>query len=146
MTQDYFGTKRVTAWHAEKDGAAGYGVKYADGHQSWSPAEAFEAAYRPITSMSFGHAIEALKAGHKVARHGWNGKGMFLFVTAGSSPIDPDERATLIDGVPSVLFDFGDTGTSTRMPQITMHTATGSSVAWTVSQTDALAEDWCIVE
>lgn len=26
--------------------------------------------------MTFGDAIEALKAGHKIARDGWNGKGM----------------------------------------------------------------------
>lgn len=28
--------------------------------------------------MDFGKAIEALKAGKKVARHGWNGKNMFF--------------------------------------------------------------------
>ncbi len=28
--------------------------------------------------MNFGKAIEALKAGKKVARTGWNGKGMFV--------------------------------------------------------------------
>ena len=28
--------------------------------------------------MNFGQAIEALKNGKKVARVGWNGKGMFL--------------------------------------------------------------------
>lgn len=30
--------------------------------------------------MNFGQAIEALKEGHKVARQGWNGKGMFLWL------------------------------------------------------------------
>ena len=29
--------------------------------------------------MNFGQAIEALKNGKKVARIGWNGKGMFLY-------------------------------------------------------------------
>ena len=28
--------------------------------------------------MNFGQAIEALKAGKKVSRKGWNGKGMFF--------------------------------------------------------------------
>ena len=28
--------------------------------------------------MNFGQAIEALKAGKKVAREGWNGKGMWI--------------------------------------------------------------------
>lgn len=30
--------------------------------------------------MNFGQAIEALKQGKKVARKGWNGKGMFIFI------------------------------------------------------------------
>ncbi len=31
-------------------------------------------------NLKFGDAIEALKQGRKVAREGWNGKGMFLFL------------------------------------------------------------------
>lgn len=34
--------------------------------------------------MNFGQAIEALKNGKKVARTGWNGKGMFIYMTTGS--------------------------------------------------------------
>ena len=30
--------------------------------------------------MNFGKAIEALKEGKKVARNGWNGKNMFLWL------------------------------------------------------------------
>lgn len=30
--------------------------------------------------MNFGKAIEALKEGKKVARKGWNGKGMYLWL------------------------------------------------------------------
>ena len=45
MTCDYVGTKQVTAWAEEKDGAAGYAVKYADGYISWSPKDVFEGAY-----------------------------------------------------------------------------------------------------
>ena len=35
--------------------------------------------------MNFGQAIEALKEGKRVARAGWNGKGMFLFLVSGSN-------------------------------------------------------------
>lgn len=31
------------------------------------------------TTMTFGEAIEAAKMGKKIARAGWNGKGMFLY-------------------------------------------------------------------
>lgn len=36
------------------------------------------------TKLTFGEAIEALKNGKKVARSGWNGKGMFLTLQQGS--------------------------------------------------------------
>ena len=53
MTQEYVGTKIVTAWEAEsKDGQPGYSVKYADGYISWSPKKAFEEAYLPLGNIS----------------------------------------------------------------------------------------------
>lgn len=45
MTQHYVGTKIIEAWPAQKDGADGYSVKYADGYISWSPKDVFEVAY-----------------------------------------------------------------------------------------------------
>lgn len=48
MTQQYVGTKIVTAWEAEKEGSPGYGVKYSDGYISWSPKDMFEEAYLPL--------------------------------------------------------------------------------------------------
>ena len=83
MQEDYYGTKRVTAWpyarstQQTSDGAEtfqdGYSVRYADGYTSWSPKEVFEAAYQPLNALSFSHALQALKEGHKVARAEWNG-------------------------------------------------------------------------
>ena len=37
------------------------------------------------TEMNFGYALELLKDGKKVARAGWNGRGMFLFLVNGST-------------------------------------------------------------
>lgn len=37
--------------------------------------------------MNFGQALEALKAGQKVARSGWNGKGMWLILVPGQSQV-----------------------------------------------------------
>lgn len=34
--------------------------------------------------LTFGEALEALKAGKEVARSGWNGKGMFLYLIKGA--------------------------------------------------------------
>ena len=76
--QDYYGTKRVTAWPEERNGKPGYGVKYRDGYVSWSPASEFEAAYQPLHALSFGHALVAMKAGHRVTQDGWDGNYLKL--------------------------------------------------------------------
>lgn len=76
---------------------AGYLVEYVDGGQSnhpdfagyisWSPKDVFDRAYRQTVGMTFGLAIEAMKAGSRVARMGWNGKGMWLFKIQGSNDL-----------------------------------------------------------
>lgn len=48
MTQFYIGTKLIEAWEKEKDGKAGYAVKYSDGYTSWSPKDVFKKAYLPM--------------------------------------------------------------------------------------------------
>lgn len=45
----YIGVKCVKAEPMIKDGKDGYKVVYPDGYESWSPKEAFESAYFPIT-------------------------------------------------------------------------------------------------
>lgn len=56
---------------------------YSDGYESWSPKKQFEEAYRDCMGMTFGIALELLKKGCKVAREGWNGKGMFVVYQKG---------------------------------------------------------------
>lgn len=41
----------------------GYRVRYPDGHESWSPKDVFEEAYRPTERVNFGLALEAMKKG-----------------------------------------------------------------------------------
>ena len=141
MTRKYIGTKIITAYPQEKDGKPGYGVIYADGYTSWSPKDVFEASYRAIEregqSLTFGDALHMLKQGKKVARAGWNGKGMFLFLVQGS---------TFKVNRPPLLGIYQE-GTEIRYcPHIDMKTADGKVVPWLCSQTDALAEDWQVVE
>jgi hypothetical protein len=97
-----------------------------------------------MKNTTFGDAIEALKQGKRVAREGWNGKGMFLFLAKGETPVLPDREIT-IEGIPDHLFDLGDEDCEIRLPYICMKTATGSIVSgWLASQADQLAEDWVI--
>jgi hypothetical protein len=89
-----------------------------------------------MDKMTFGDALAALKDGKLVAREGWNGKGMFLFLVPGST--FKVNRAPLLGIYPEgKQIDYH--------AHIDMRTATGEIVPWLCSQTDALAEDWCIL-
>lgn len=87
--------------------------------------------------MNFGQALEAIKEGKLVAREGWNGKGMFVFLVPGST--FNVNRAPLLGIFPE--------GTEINYrPHIDMRDAEGKIVPWLASQTDLLAEDWNIVD
>lgn len=124
----------------------GYIVKYPDGYISWSPPEAFEEAYRECDNMPFGLAIEALKKGCRVARKGWNGKGMWLYLTPGSKVFYTDLKEDTKKGLLNNRC-VDNNGYATINAHIDMSAADGSVViGWLASQTDMLADDWYIVE
>lgn len=104
-----------------------------------------EAGDMTTLPFNFGAALERLKNGEKVARKGWNGKGMFLWLEKGSHDF-AGAAQSYIGGVRSSLFESGDKGASTRMPHLCMRAADGSTVTgWLASQTDMLAVDWVAV-
>ena len=124
----------------------GYLVEYLDGGKSnhpdhagyisWSPEEQFNSAYHSINSMSFGDAILMLKAGQRVARAGWNGKGMWLALIKGENwGIGGKAPYDLPDGTHIYHADF-----------IAMKTAGNTFVPWLASQADMLASDWAFIE
>jgi len=90
--------------------------------------------------MNFGEAIQALKDGKKVARAGWNGKGMWIVL------------------MPALYLDAGVVNARTvkhigegvdldSQPYIAMFTANKQwQPGWLASQADILSDDWCIVE
>lgn len=77
-------------------------------------------------SLNFGEALELAKQGKRIARHGWNGKGMWVAMV----PAQGGHGAT------EVL------GTRDQRAHLVMRTVDNEIVPWTISQTDALAEDW----
>lgn len=77
--------------------------------------------------MNFGDAIAALKAGKKVARTGWNGKGLWLELQC------PDAHSKMT--LPYIYINY---------PSDAIHTP-GARVPWLASQTDVLADDWEVV-
>lgn len=81
-------------------------------------------------TFSFGEAIKYLKRGMKVARKGWNGKGMYLFLADGRD-------------ISQCLFN----GNHACLSSVCLRTAQGSvCIGWNASQADMLAEDWVFVE
>lgn len=110
-----------------------------EGYITWSPKGVFERAYQPLNAMNFGHALEMLKLGEAVSRAGWNGKGMFLYLVPA-----PAEGYPAQTGVAKRF--FGEDALVPYGPYIAMKTATGEVVPWLCSQTDALADDWGVVE
>lgn len=72
-------------------------------------------------NFDFGSAVICLKQGDRVARDGWNGRGMWLELQVP----DPHSKMT--------------------RPYIYMKTVDEQLVPWVASQTDMLAEDWRVV-
>lgn len=87
--------------------------------------------------MNFGQAVEALKAGKRVARVGWNGKGMFLFLVPGS---------TFQVNRPPLLGIYPEGTTINYRPHIDLSGVDGAVSTWNPTCNDALAEDWCYVD
>lgn len=86
--------------------------------------------------MDFSSALSEVKQGKKVARSGWNGKAMFIFLVPGS---------TFEVNRPPLLGIYEEGTKIKYLPHIDMKTVDGSIVPWLASQTDMLAEDWGIV-
>lgn len=122
-----------------------------EGYISWSPKDVFERAYRPTSGLTFGMAIEALKAGKRVARAGWNGKGMWLSLSCapGGDAIAGRREIAAENFWSHNNSEYArkNGGSAVVLPCITMKTATGEILmGWLASQTDMLAEDWQIIE
>ncbi len=82
---------------------------------------------------NFSEALEAIKAGHRMTRAGWNGNGMFVFLVAGS--VFKVNREPLM----SIL---GDGAEVTYRPHIDLRAADGTIGVWQPSMSDLLADDW----
>ena len=97
--------------------------------------------------MNFGQAIEALKAGKKVARDGWNGKGMWI-VLMPSLYLPPYNTADEFRKVNDrTAKHIGEDVPLDSQPYISMFTATKQwQPGWLASQSDMLSEDWMIVD
>lgn len=86
------------------------------------------------TGLSFGQAIEAMKAGKHCSRIGWNGKGQYIEMATNISYVNSKGEVVNVnhDAIGSQAIAF--VGTS------------GVQLGWLATQSDMLAQDWQIVE
>ena len=99
--------------------------------------------------MNFGEALENIKLGYKVARKGWNGKKMCIYLTKGSDVPYLDLKQQNQDALSCARSEDIDCNKTVVhiCDHIDMIAADGSIViGWSASQTDMLAEDWEIVQ
>jgi hypothetical protein len=129
-------------------------------HESISPSggefaklvnEQMDAA--AMRNMDFGQAIRHVKDGKLVAREGWNGKGMFIFLRPADTIQTQGDGFTIqqVKSLPQAVKEYyqsrPDTMAVMFTPYLCMKAADNTIVnGWLASQTDMLAEDWHIVE
>ena len=86
--------------------------------------------------MNFGEALNLIKNGQRVARRGWNGRGMFVYyVPAAKYPANRNELA--------VMGTFADAdGMVSYNAYMAIKNVDGTISTWVPSVNDCLAEDW----
>lgn len=141
-TRYYIGLKMIEAWPQVKPsdgvgqrGQDGYGVRYPDGYESWSPKATFEDAYREVDDTPFPAALEACIRGAKIYRRGWNGvrSGLEMYVFAQY----PDNRSLMTEPY-LVMVTLRKWETEEDEGHDIVR------IPWLISQGDAFAQDWVI--
>ena len=93
-------------------------------------------------NLNFGDAIKALKEGKKVARKGWNGKNMWLWL----KPATTIKTEWCKDPMLKEIVDANG-GEAEALGTICMKTADNKILTgWLASQTDMPCEDWMVIE
>lgn len=89
-----------------------------------------------MNTCDIGWLLKMLREGKRMARAGWNGKGMWIVLQDGyPEGIPINQNTAQATGIP--------VGTVCRFqPYVMMRTVDGSFVPWLCSQSDFLAEDW----
>jgi hypothetical protein len=87
--------------------------------------------------FDFGEALRALKDGKRVARAGWNGKGMFVYlVPAASYPVQTGAAKA----------HFGEGSMVPYNAYFALKGVNETVSTWVPSVTDCLADDWRVIE
>jgi len=107
---------------------------------------------RKAFGLSFGQAVDAVKAGNKIARDGWNGKGLFVFMQV-PSEINKEIVPKMQSLPQSVKDEFERRFTDTESQvsaiyydnQLAIVNSSNLINGWAPSVSDALANDWFVL-
>lgn len=124
----------------------GYLVEYLDGGEpnhkdftgyiSWSPKEQFDKGYNSNGSYSFGDVLLLLEEGKRVARKGWNGKDMFVYLVPANKYLAVTDAA--IEHYGAGQYVPYNAYFALKNPDDTVST-------WVPSVNDCMAKDWYII-
>lgn len=84
---------------------------------------------------SFGHALELMRAGAKVSRAGWNGKGMFVYLVPPASYLVQTGAAKS---------HFGEGAMIPYNAYFAIKNVDDTVSTWVPSVNDCLSTDWAI--
>ena len=90
--------------------------------------------------MNFGEALELVKQGKKIARTGWNGRGLFVIYQKGYPQGIPCNKQT------AEAWGMNEGDLFRCEPYLQINTVDGSHSMWVASIGDILAENWYVVE
>lgn len=90
--------------------------------------------------MNFGQALENVKRGKRIARKGWNGKGMFVVFQKGYPQGISCNKQT------AEAYGINEGDIFIVQPYLQIQNVDKSHSMWIPSINDCLAEDWMIVE
>lgn len=108
----------------------------------------FAMTYESVKSegISFSKAIEAMKDGHRVARSGWNGKGMWIAISGSKRALMKVVTESFWQKYRKPTSEELAKAPINELPFVMMWTATNEVLTgWLASQTDMLADDWMIL-
>jgi hypothetical protein len=90
--------------------------------------------------LTFGQAVEELKNGKRLARTGWNGKGMFVVYQKGYPQGIPCNKQT------AEAWGMNEGDLFVCNPYLQIKNVNGSHSMWVPSINDILMADWYIVD
>ena len=106
-------------------------------HEKSSLIDTENSTFRKGSDKSGREAVRRLKAGQKVTRKGWNGKGMFVVYQKGYPQGIPCNKQT------AEAWGLNEGDLFVCNPYLQIRCVDGSHSMWVPSINDCLAEDWC---